>query len=231
MTRSTTRKAPNQHLSPLPRRSLAGDAASRLRQAIVAGEIATGESMTEEGLAARLGISRVPIREALIELEKEGLVEFDARGRTRVRTLTAKDFEELFLLRVALEPLAARLAAPAFKADASRLERNIDATRKAKTLEDITRLDMEFHEIIFETSGNGRLLKLWRSLRCEIEIWLRLMHGTHQRLTRNTLRDTIGAHQAIVTAFQTQSAAACERLMQQHILGWRDWLPTMEVKP
>jgi DNA-binding GntR family transcriptional regulator len=218
------------HSSTL-RRNLAGEIVSTLREEIIDGSLQPGAALAEPVLAARFGVSRAPVREALIELEREGLVQFEATGRTRVLTLTAKDFEELFLLRVALEPVAARLAAPAFKADASRLERNIDATRKAKTLEDITRLDMEFHEIIFETSGNGRLLKLWRSLRCEIEIWLRLMHGTHQRLTRNTLRDTIGAHQAIVTAFQTQSAAACERLMQQHILGWRDWLPTMEVKP
>lgn len=109
------------------------------------------------------------------------------------------------------------------------LKKNLAATRKAKSVEQITRLDLEFHEIILETSGNARLLKLWGSLRGELELWLGRLHRTHQMQTRDTLDETIGSHAKLVKCFATQPHAACERLMRQHILGWREWLPVTEA--
>src|SRR4051794_31751949 len=91
------------HLSPLSRRSLAEDATARIRRAIVAGEVMAGAALSEDGLAVQLGVSRVPVREALMQLEQEGLVEFDQRGRCRVRTFTEEDLEELYSMRCTLE--------------------------------------------------------------------------------------------------------------------------------
>ena len=71
--------------------------------------------------------------------------------------------------RLALEPVAARLAAPALRKDASALEKNIEAASKASSLIKVTHLDLDFHEIILEVCGNARLLKLWRSIRGELE--------------------------------------------------------------
>ena len=65
--------------------------------------------MPEDGLALQLGISRAPVREALVELEQEGLVAFDHRGRSRVRNFTEEDFEAVFSMRCTLEVMAARL--------------------------------------------------------------------------------------------------------------------------
>lgn len=203
--------------------------ALRLRQEILAGAAAPGNLLAESAVARRLGVSRVPVREALFALEREGLVEFSDTGSAFVRDLTARDFEEIYALRLALEPLAARLATSRFKDDVSALEKNLAATRKAKSVEQITRLDLEFHEIILETSGNARLLKLWGSLRGELELWLGRLHRTHQMQTRDTLDETIGSHTKLVKCFATQPPAACERLMRQHILGWREWLPVTEA--
>lgn len=199
--------------------------ASLLRQEIVSGTAAPGALLAEAAVAQRLGVSRVPVREALFSLEREGLVEFSATGRAFVKELTPEDFEELYLLRLALEPLAARLAAARLKQDVSALEKNLAATRRARSMQDITRLDLEFHEIILAASGNSRLLKLWRSLRGELELWLGRLHRKHQRQTRETLNQTVEAHLGIIECLQTQAPSACERLLREHIQGWREWLP------
>lgn len=204
--------------------------ASRLRMQIFDGTAEPGMLLAEAAVARRLGVSRVPVREALFTLEREGLVEFSATGRAFVRELNPRDFEELYTLRLALEPLAARLAAPALKADASALEKNITATARAKTIADVTRLDLDFHEIILGASGNARLLKLWRSMRGELELWLGRLHRRHQGQKLDTREDTAGSHRGILECFKTQTPAACESVMRKHITGWREWLPTVEVE-
>ena len=200
-------------------------AASLLRAEILNGTSAPGALLAESAVAKRLGVSRVPVREALFALEREGLVEFSSTGRAFVKALTPQDFEELYVLRLALEPLASRLAAPALKMDISKLEKNLAATRRARSVQEVTLLDLEFHQLILEASGNARLMKLWRSLRGELELWLGRLHRSHQLQTRETLKDTVDAHQSIVGSFRTQAPAACERMMREHILGWREWLP------
>ena len=200
-------------------------AASLLRAEILNGTSEPGALLAESAVAKRLGVSRVPVREALFALEREGLVEFSPTGRAFVKALTPQDFEELYVLRLALEPLASRLAAPALKVDATKLERNLAATRRARSVQEVTLLDLEFHQLILEASGNARLLKLWRSLRGELELWLGRLHRSHQLQTKETLKETVEAHQSIVESFRTQAPAVCERLMREHILGWREWLP------
>lgn len=200
-------------------------AASLLRAEILNGTSAPGALLAESAVAKRLGVSRVPVREALFALEREGLVDFSPTGRAFVKALTPQDFEELYVLRLALEPLASRLAAPALKADISMLEKNLAATRRARSVQEVTLLDLEFHQLILEASGNARLMKLWRSLRGELELWLGRLHRSHQFQTKETLKETVDAHQSIVEAFRSQAPAACERLMREHILGWREWLP------
>jgi DNA-binding GntR family transcriptional regulator len=196
--------------------SLAETAAAKLRAEIVSGELPSGSRLAEAAVAQRLGVSRVPVREALVLLEREGLVEFTPTGRARVRDLRPHDFEELFALRLALEPVAARLAAPALKADPSLLEKNLAATRRARSLHEVTALDLDFHQIILAASGNSRLLRLWSSLRSELEWWL-----------HSTKSETLASHGEIVRTFRTGTPADCERLMRSHILDWREWLPPM----
>ena len=205
--------------------------AALLRSRIIDGVLEPGALLAESAAARELGVSRVPVREALFALEREGLVEFSATGRAYVKELTPHDFEELYVLRLTLEPVAARLAAPALRQDASRLLVNVKATSKATTLLQVTQLDLDFHEIILEGSGNARLLKLWHSLRSELELWLGRLHRSKQLQTRGTRAETVSSHQGVVEAFKTKSPTECERLMRQHILSWREWLPTTEVQP
>lgn len=208
--------------------SLSDHASTILRQRILDGSMKPGTRLAESAVALELGVSRVPVREALFNLERDGLVEFSETGRAFVKALTPQDFEELYTLRLALEPLAARLASHSLKADAGLLEKNVKATARSKTIMDVTRLDLEFHEIILEASGNARLLKLWRSMRGELELWLGRLHRRHQINRMDTRNGTVGAHKEIIRCFRNDTPIACERLMRQHIQGWREWLPLSE---
>ncbi len=200
-------------------------AADILRERIVDGVIEPGALIAESAMARELGVSRVPVREALFALERDGLVVFSGTGRAYVKQLSPHDFEELLVLRLALEPTAARLAAPALREDASALEKNIEATGRASSLVKVTHLDLDFHEIILEASGNARLLKLWRSLRNELELWLGRLHRSKQIQTRGTREETVATHGDLLKCFRTQSPTVCERKMREHVLGWREWLP------
>ena len=208
--------------------SRSDDTMRRLRDDITHGTLGPGTLLAEAAVARRLGVSRVPVREALFTLEREGLVEFSATGRAYVKELGAHDFEELFLLRLSLEPLAGRLAAPRLRADPRKLVMNIAATAQSRTLQEVTRLDLDFHQIILEASGQTRLVKFWRSLRSELELWLARMHRTHEVQTKATREITVKAHTRTLICIQEQSPAAVERISREHIQGWRDWLPVDE---
>lgn len=205
--------------------SLSEHASSILRQRILDGSMKPGMRLVETSVAQDLGVSRVPVREALFTLERDGLVEFSQTGRAYVKQLTARDFEELYQLRLLIEPAAARSAAAGKGAQLDALRDNIEATRRARSLREITRLDLDFHDLILSSGGNTRMLKLWRSMRQELELWLGSLHDCHQRQTRQTLRETVAAHELLLESLQTQSATTCERLMREHIQGWREWLP------
>jgi DNA-binding GntR family transcriptional regulator len=211
--------------------SLAAATEDRLRKEIFIGELPPGTRLAEAAEARRLGVSRVPVREALFALERDGLVKFSESGRAYVNELSSHDFEELYTLRLALEPLGARLAAHKLKADLSALERNVQATRDAKTLRNLTCLDLDFHELILQASDNARLLKLWRSLRSELELWLGQLHRKHHANHLDTQGGTAGAHEEIIRCIRNATPDACERLMREHVQGWREWLPFAQTTP
>lgn len=204
--------------------NLAELTANQLRQEIFNGDLTPGTRLAEATVGKRLGVSRVPTREAFATLEKEGLVEFTPTGRTLVKKLSFSDFDEIFKIRILLEPAAARAAFPLTKKQERKLLDNIAATRAAKSLVEVTHLDLDFHELIVKASGNGRLVKLWRSLRSELELWLSSLHRKHQLKTFDTREITARSHEEILNCFRTRTGAACERIIRDHILGWRDWL-------
>lgn len=207
--------------------SLSEHASSILRQRILDGSMKPGMRLVETTVARDLGVSRVPVREALFTLERDGLVEFSRTGRAYVKQLTAKDFEELYQLRLLIEPAVARSAVARKGIQLEALRENVEATRRARNQREITRLDLDFHDLILSSGGNSRIQKLWRSMRQEMELWLGSLHDFHQRQTRQTLRATVAAHELLLESLQTQPATTCERLMREHIQGWREWLPDL----
>ena len=219
-------------LSRVRRVSLAHSVSSQLSRAIVAGDFPAGSQLSEPSLAATLGVSRAPVREALIELELRGLVEFDPQGHTRVPTLTPADLQEIHAMRVAIDPLAASLAAEHATADVfTALEANITATKDAKTLADVSRLDAEFHDRIVKSGRNRRLMLCWSGLRDQVELWLTQMQLRHQAITKRTRQQTVDSHNELLEVIRTGDPKQAATLARDHVAGWIDLLPTVTAVP
>ena len=141
-----------------PLRSLVRD---ELRRLVITGELAPGTRLVEEGLAARLGVSRNPVREALQHLAAEGFVEIAPRRGAFVAQITAEQAEDLFDVRSALEPLAARLAARRAGArDVDALREVLQAARRAtddREFDVLAACNTEFHQLVVRISGNDYL--------------------------------------------------------------------------
>lgn len=164
-------------LSMPEKRALSDDVASRLRAAILSGAFAPGERLREEALARALGVSRGPVREALVELERQGLVVINRNRGAVVAQLSRDDLEELYTLRLAIEELAIRRAAEATDPEAiAGMSARIDAMRGAIergiTEQEAAELDLEFHDLIYDAANHRRLKDAWTILRPQIHILL-----------------------------------------------------------
>jgi DNA-binding GntR family transcriptional regulator len=223
-------KAPSEpskrHLLPLSRRSLTDDASAKIRRAIVAGELSAGTALPEDKLAAQLGVSRVPIREALMELEQEGLVDFDPRGRCRVRTFSEEDFEELFSMRCTLEVMAARLVAKRMTAvDVAELEAMIGEQQAADDLTELSLLDVAFHDRIIQVARHRTLTVCWKTIRSQIEVWLARAHRAQAARHLSSIELTVPGHRKLLADLCSGSERKAESAMRLEMATWREWLP------
>jgi DNA-binding GntR family transcriptional regulator len=218
------------------RRNLAEEVTARLRHAIVSGQLKPGTSLAEPVLAEQFGASRAPIREALIALERDGLVEFNDRSRTRVRALTAGDFEEICSMRMALESMAARIAAGKWTEENTRvIEENIRRQELAATLGELSHLDVEMHEYVVRLAGHRRLLAAWRGIRWQFEMCLAYTHRLQQQLAFEPRRITVDSHRRLLAALASGDPELAAKTMAAHIEGSLEWslakFPTDEAEP
>ena len=205
----------------LPRTTVTASAVAHLREEIVAGRLGPGEALAEARVGELLGVSRAPVREALTLLEQEGLVAFDRRGTARVCTFGPADVRELGLLRLALEPVAARLVCerrppPALQA----LADNLRQLRRAGTLDEVTRLDLEFHHLIMQASANRRLAAAWESLAAQFRLVMTRFHRCEQRRTRRVRESTHRRHTELFAGLKGGDPARVESLARDHATEW-----------
>ena len=211
------------------RATLAETVAARLRHEILSGELPCGAPVAEIPTAERLGVSRVPVREAMRALNHEGLLVFGARGRAQVRSLSPGDHLEIYHARLPLEKQAARLAAERrTENDLAALEANIAATRRATTLAEVSLLDLDFHELVFLAARSPWLFRFWSLLRGELTLWLARLHREEQSVTHRVRESTSRAHDEYVALLRARKGAAAERLIETHIRFWLEWMPMAE---
>lgn len=209
-------------LNRVRRVNLAHDITNQLSQAIVAGDFPAGTVLSEPMLARKLGVSRAPVREALIELENRGMVEFDERGRSRVPRLGHDDLVDILGIRMALEPLAARLAAARGATDAlDDLERNLDATRAARTPTDLAACDTAFHSGVVRASGSRRLLLCWKVVEHQVDLWLAQMQSRVDAFCDEVRDAAVTAHGTMLAAIRAGDADLSETLAHRHLATWR----------
>jgi DNA-binding GntR family transcriptional regulator len=204
-------------LSPVPRTSLTREVAERLRQAILAGELAAGQLLAEAAMAARLNVSRVPVREALVTLEREGLVVFNEHGRACVREFTDEDFAEIVSLRTTLQVMSAKLAALKHTTeDLERLELILKRADKTRDPTEFSRLDIAFHDEIVRIARHQRLYECWTNLRAQMELWIARAHRERERVKHDVHERTLRAHREIVATLRSRRPDEAGRRMEGH---------------
>ncbi len=202
-------------------RTLADTAYARLRDSIVTLRLAPGARLTEVELGRRLGISRTPVRAALLRLQQEGLVETRGAkrsGRVTVAPMTAADMRELFLMVGALDGVAARLAAElpepprrAVASAASAINARLRALSGsgAADIRAAQQLDIEFHHCYEQAASGPRLLAKLAALHARRERYIRVyteaLFHTHRE------QESFDEHGAIIAAIACGDADAAER--------------------
>jgi DNA-binding GntR family transcriptional regulator len=191
---------------------------TQLREMIVTGLLRPGADIHEGQLCAQLGISKSPLREALRQLEQEGLVVAASQRGSYVAPFSPEDIAEIYSLRSYVETLEVRLATERATADDLRaLHANIaameDCARRGDQRGFVER-DAEFHLLLARISGHKRLLRVQQSLQTDL---LRLMMYHLAGAGNAAVTDASTMHRAIVDALEARDRDAAERLMREHI--------------
>jgi DNA-binding GntR family transcriptional regulator len=198
-----------------PRRALRAEAYDALRAALVDGRIPPGAALSEPQLADMLETSRSPIREALGRLEVEGLVERTRSGRLRAARLDRGELEQLYVLRAALEGLAARLATPRvtmqdLEAIAETNER-MEALAAEGDLAGSLAAGSEFHAAIGARCGNAPLVDTLGSVRLRITRYRAVIAAARPREMR------AAEHRAVLQAMLDRAPERAAVEMTRHV--------------
>jgi DNA-binding GntR family transcriptional regulator len=202
----------------LEKTSLREQALTSLRRAITTGQIAPGTHLVETELSEALQISRGTLREAMRQLQQEGLISAGARGRLSVRHLDGKEIRDIFGVRSALESLAARelCGRPDRSTVIDKLRDAVKDMEKwsASNLEDRIEADLKFHRTMCHLTGNETLLHSWSSL--EGSIRMSIMFAGVERAVKNM---DFKRHSDIVDAIESGDADKAEATVRDHMAG------------
>lgn len=193
-----------------------------LRASIFSGILAPGDRLVETQLAQRFQVSRTPLREALRQLQQEGLVKADINGGLRVTTISSTDAMQLYDCRIALEALSVTGACD--NASQEQMKSLLDYVVQAEKLEksraseknefQLLDLDYQFHHLIAESSGNGRLVTLLDQVFDAMAL-LRI-----QTLHRNPeVLDIRLEHRQIYEAIASRDVEAAQAAIQSHLIA------------
>lgn len=188
-----------------------------LKEKVLSGQFRPGDRLTEEYLAAELGVSRTPVREALHKLEREGLVRpLETRGFCVPRD-TREEIEEVFELRTILEGYALRTVCRHIKKETlNKLDAIIEKAEKAyqgRKIDDVFKYNTQFHDTLHGLIAHKpRLLALMVDLRQYI---LRYRKDTLQHM--QGARRSIDGHRKIMMSLRLGDEDLCERIMREHV--------------
>ena len=215
MTRSPRGVIDDLDIAPQPRETLTDAAAGALRALIFSGRLPPGTPLRLNQLAARLGMSVMPVREALRALEADGLVTFRAHYGATVADLSVEDIEEAYAVRAALEGLAARdgvLNLTDVVLERIRtLFRQMEVDAAAGDRDALMAHDEDFHRALYETGGRPerarRIVDLWESTRRAIPLGYRAWEP---------LDLAIAAHRPILEAIEARDARSAMQRSRAH---------------
>jgi len=203
--------------------SLPARIADIIERAIFARTIKPGQWLREVELADTLAVSRTPVREAFQILSRKGLVDNLPRRGVRVRSVSAQEMQWFLAIRGSLDGLAARLAATHITSESlAALKLLLHEQRSAvtnKQNERFAELGARFHELIYEVSGNQRLLLLYRSIITEGALF------RIQDLSQlGGMQKSLFEHRRLFAAIQSRNAVRAQMLAEKHIVRVLDQL-------
>jgi DNA-binding GntR family transcriptional regulator len=210
-----------QDRAPLVRNASAA-ATELIREAIIDGRLPPGQRLKEEELARELGISRTPVREALLILQTEGLVDAEPNRGAVVRSHDAGDLEDLYALRALLEGYAARRAAANVTeatsaelwASCDRFEALIDGD-----VQELVKENLFFHSTILDTAKSRRVAEQIRKV-----IELPLVYRSYIWYSVDQRRISAHYHRQITKALESRDGERAELVMKEHVFEARDVL-------
>jgi DNA-binding GntR family transcriptional regulator len=187
-----------------------------LREAIIIGELKPGERLMEVQLAEKMGVSRTPVREAIRKLELEGLVDMVARRGAQVADLSVKDIMDVLEVRASLDGLATALSSTRITQDELKELKHVNMQFtnyvEKENLQGTIKKDVEFHDIIYRSSRNEKLIQIASNLREQVQrfrvIYLKDFSST---------KDIINEHNDILEAIQNKDSNNAQSLAQRHI--------------
>jgi DNA-binding GntR family transcriptional regulator len=205
-------------LPSLPgRRSLRDEVTGVLRAAVMAGELEPGVVYSAPSLAEQLGVSATPVREAMLDLSKEGLVEIVRNKGFRVTRLSPKELDDVTELRALVEiPMIRRLAErgidPAAVARLRPMAAEIEAAARRRDFVAHVATDLEFHLALLELAGNPRVVELVRALRMHSRLY-----GLRDEGHREQLFASWHEHAELLDRIEARDPDGAEAVMRSHI--------------
>jgi len=201
----------------IPRQSLTSAVADKLRDQIIRGEIPEGAQLRQDAIATQYHVSRIPVREALRQLDAEGLISIVPNRGAIVPALSPNDIRELFSIRALLEPEVLKLSIPHLKEqDLSQAEavlaKYVSELKREDHVSAWGRLNWQFHSILYSRANQPRFMAIIRNVNNSGERYTRLQ----LYLTHGIQRANEEHHQILDFCRQRDATAAC-KLLRQHI--------------
>ena len=201
--------------------SLRGRVFSKIREDILSGKYKEHEELREVAIGEELGVSRTPVREAFRQLELEGLIQIVPNKGAYVTGITAKDVEDIYMIRSLLEGLCARWATDHItKEQLEELEENVylaDFHAQKGHLDQMAELDNRFHQILYESCNSKQLARLLEDFH---EYVLRVRRKTLSNGGRGKVSN--GEHRQIMEAIKAKDKERAEALANKHIINAYD---------
>jgi DNA-binding GntR family transcriptional regulator len=202
--------------------SIQGRVIAEMRRRIISGQVPSGANLSELALADEFGVSRTPVREALKQLETEGLVEVRPRVGTFVTTPSRREITELFEMKELLEGAAARLLAQRGRVpEVEQLEENLRQADRAVARDDRARyaeLVQEFHDLLIVGADNSKLGAHYRMLMNQLA-YPRLVTTSLAQPGRPLQSDR--EHHNVLELIVAKDGDSAERVMREHVRASR----------
>ena len=203
-------------IAQLRENSLSGVVRHEIERLILSGELPTGSRVNENAISLRLGVSRGPVREACRALVELGLLQLIPNRGVFVRRMDRHDVEEVYDLRAGLTGLAGSLLASKITdAEVERLRTLVTEMDNAADAGDFRRfypINLDFHDVILQLTGNSRLIKSYRALVKEFQLF-----RTHGLVQSDALKESSTEHRAILAALESRDPGIAYEASFRHV--------------